>query len=251
MAKSYSMRFGSGDPRTLTGLSPTFLIFVRLTDGATIAPPAITESATSWGIYQFAYGTTQPIAFLVDAATTSPGVGGRYITGQIDPADRVDEYGNTLIAYGLTGIALGTTGVALGATNVALGTTSVALGNTAVAIGTNQGATLVAIGNTSGFGAAQGSSIYALEQAIASTLLVVGGIGASIMTAIGSTASLIGDSTHDPVDLFGYLKRIAELEQGQETFVKGTGVLTMLDRTGATTLVTRTITNSASLVLKS
>jgi hypothetical protein len=262
MAKNYSMRFGSGDPRTLTGLSPTFLIFVRLTDGATIAPPAITESLTSSGLYQFSFGTTQPISFLVDAATTSPGLTGRYVTGQIDPADRSDEYGNTLIALGMTNVALGTTNVALGTTAVssfaalgstvvAIGNTSIALGNTQIALETNQGATLVAIGNTSSLGVATGSSIYALEQAIASTLLAVGGIGSSIMTAIGSTASLIGDSTHDPVDLFGYVKRIAELEQGQETFVKGSGVLTMLDRTGATTLVQRTIVNSASVVIKS
>jgi hypothetical protein len=267
MAKIYSMTFGSGgDSRNLTGLAPTFLIFVRLTDGATIAPPAITESATGWGLYQFTFGTTQPISFLVDAATTSPGTTGRYVTGQIDPSDRADEYGTTMIAIGTSTIAQGVSMAAIGATIlqaeifqgttlVAIGNTSIALGQTAVAVESNQGVTLVAIGNSlSALGitnVAIGTSIYALEQAIGSTLLSIAGMGASILTAIGSTASLIGDLTHDPVDLFGYVKRLAELDQGQETFVKGSGVLTMFDRTGATTLAQRTVTNSASVVIKS
>jgi hypothetical protein len=262
MAKVYSMKFGSGDPRTLTGLSPTFLIFVNLSSGATVAPPAISESATSWGIYQFTWGTTTPIAFLADAATTSPGTAGRYVTGQIDPSDRADEYGTTLVAIGTTAIALGITNVALGTTSVssfaalgstlvAIGNTGIALGNTSIALETNQGATLIAVGNTAGFGVALGTSIYALEQAIASTLLAVGGVGASIMTSIGSTASSFGNATTDPGDLFGYLKRLSELEQGQEKFVKGAGTLTWLDRTGGVTLNQRTVVNSSSMVVKS
>lgn len=260
------MKFGSGDPRTLTGLSPTFLIFVNLTNGATVTPPSITESATSWGIYQFTYGTTQPIAFLVDAATTSPGSVGRYVTGQIDPADRADEFGTTMIAIGTSTIAQGVSMAAIGATilqtEINQGITLVAIGNSSIALGTsgvaqnvsiiagqlNLGVTLVGIGNTS---IALGTSIYSLEQAIGSTLLSIGSIGISLSAAIGSTASSIGTATTDPGDLFGYLKRISELEQGQETFVKGSGVLTMLDRTGGITLAQRTVTNSASMVVKS
>lgn len=267
------MKFGSGDPRTLAGLSPTFLIFVRLTDGATITPPAITESATSWGIYQFTYGTTQPIAFLVDAATTSPGSVGRYVTGQIDPVDRADEFGTTMIAIGTSAIAQGVSMAAIGATilqaEINQGVTLIAIGNSSIALGTtnlaaeiNQGVTLVAIGNTLGvlgstivsygvLNLAQGSSIYALEQAIGSTLLSIGSIGTSLSAAIGSTASSIGTATTEPGDLFGYLKRISELEQGQETFIKGSGVLTMFDRSGGVTLAQRTVTNSASMVVKS
>lgn len=233
MAVNYFLQFGTGDPRTFTGLAPTLLIFKDVS-GSNVTPPGITEIPSSTGLYYFAWGTTTSIFFLADAATTSPGTAGRYIAGNLDPNDRVIDYGTTLVAIGNTGIALGNT--------------SVALGNTQIALETNQGVTLVGIGNTS---IALGSSIYNLEQAMASTLLSIGAIGTSLSAAIGSTASLIGDSTHDPVDLFGYLKRIAELEQGQETFVKGSGVLTMLDRTGATTLVQRTIVNSVSLVVKS
>jgi hypothetical protein len=223
MAKIYSLKFGSGDPRTLTGLSPTFLIFVRMTDGQTIAPPGIAESLSGSGVYQFTFGTTQPIAFLADAATVSPGSVGRYITGQIDPSDRADEYGNTLIGFGLS--------------TISLGTTTVAIGQTLQAGQINLGTTLVAIGNTS--------------VALGNTILALTGSGASLAAVIGTTASIIGDSAHDPIDLFGYVKRLAELAQGQEQFVKGSGQLTMFDRTGATTLVTRTVSNNASLVIKS
>lgn len=274
--KSYSMRFGSGDPRTYTGLAPTFLIFVRASDGQTIAPPGITERLTGSGLYQFDWGTTQPIAFLADAATTTPGTTGRYVSGSIDPADRADEYGNTLIAIGTSNIALGTTSIALGTTAVALGTTAVALGTTNVALGITAvsydaaqglstfalGVTSVALGTSS---VALGTSIYALEQTLGTTVVAIGntsialgntnlaiaGIGGTLSVTIGSTSSLIGDSSTDPTTLFGYLKRLGELYQGQQQYVKSTGVLTMLDRTGATTLATRTIANNASLVAKS
>lgn len=265
MAKFYSLQFGSGDPRTYTGLSPTFIIFVRMTDGATISPPAITESLAASGLYQFTFGTTQPISFLADAATTSPGTAGRYVSGQIDPADRADEYGATLVAIGMTLTANNT---ALSSTLVAIGNTSIAYGGTILGQLTSTGATLVGIGNTS---IALGSTVFALSTnagvtavafgntsiAIGTTLIAIGnsltaqGLSNAVaMAGIGSTASLIGDSATDPTTIFGYLKRIAELEQGQETFVKGTGALTMFDRTGATTLANRTVTNNASLVIK-
>lgn len=259
MAKSYFLRFGTGDPRTLTGLAPTFLIFESA--GATIAPPSISEALTGSGIYTFTWGTTTAIAFLVDAATTSPGAAGRYVTGSLDPADRIDEVGTTLVAIGISNIALGTTNVALGTTNVALGVTSIAQGNTMIGLGT----TAVALGITNiGFGSSNialgttnvaiGTTIYALEQNIGTTLVAIGNtgfaIGTSLYGLIGTTASLIGDSSTDPSTLFGYLKRLAELDQGQETFNKSTGALTMLDRTGATTLVTRVIANNATMVIK-
>ena len=57
-------------------------------------------------IYKFSYGTTVPISFLADAATTSPRPQRRYVVGSIDPADRADEYGTTLVAIGTTNVAL-------------------------------------------------------------------------------------------------------------------------------------------------
>jgi hypothetical protein len=266
MAKDYFLQFGAGDPRTFTGLAPTLLIF-KNANGTNVTPPAITEVSAS-GIYTFSWGTTQSIAFLADAATTSPGTAGRYIVGSLDPADRIDEVGTTLVAigttvvagqvnfgstlvaigntaitYGNANFALGTTNVALGTTNVALGTTSVALGTSNIALGTtilqgavNEGVTLVAIGNT--------------LAAIGTTLTAIGTSNAFALLVLGTTASAIGDSSTSPGDLFGYMKRVRDVLEGQERFVKSSGALTMYDRTGATTLASRTITNNASLVVK-
>lgn len=237
MAKTYFTRFGAGDPRTYTGLAPTFLIFVRGTDGATQAPPSITETLTGSGIYQFAYGTTQPIAFLMDAATTSPGVAGRYVTGNIDPADRIDEYGNTLTAYGLTLLAYGATNFALGTTNVAIGTSNIALGMTNVALGT----TNVAIGTSN---IALGTTAVALGMTNAAI-----GISSAIFSFLGSTASSIGSTGADPTTVFGFLMRAQEIAEGNQTYTKATGVLDLFTR-GATLLREKTIADTATQTTK-
>lgn len=267
MAVNYLLQFGSGDPRTLTGLAPTFLIF-KDKDGNNVTAPGITEIPSSTGLYYFAWGTTTNIAFLADAATTSPGSAGRYIAGMLDASDRISEfgtslmsYGNTLVALGTTNFALGTTNVALGTTNVALGTTNVALGTTGVALGITNvalGTTNVALGNTAvalgisnfafgGSNIALGTTNVALGTTITSLL---NGLSSPLILAIGTTASLTGDDSTSPVTLFGYLKRIRELHEGNQSFVKSTGVQTQFDRTGATTLYSKTITNNASLVTK-
>ena len=257
--KIYSMIFGSGgNPSGFSGLSPTMLIFYNLATSATVSPPAISESPAGWGVYTFSYGTTQPIWFLADAATTSPGTSGRYVFGVIDPADRIDEYGNTLVAIGTTNVALGTTNVALGTSSVALGTSNVALGTSIYALQQVDSSTLTAVG-------AIGITTYAYVQNLGITVVAIGNtaiaIGlstlantsyaATLSVVVGTTASVIGDNVTDPGDIFGYVKRLGELIQGQETFTKASGALSMFDRSGATTLVTRTITNSASLVVKS
>ena len=185
--KNYGIRFGSGDPRTYTGLSATFLYFVNMVTGATVTPPAIAELFAGTGIYNFQWGATTPIAFLADAATTSPGSAGRYVSGQLDPNDRGDEYAATMIAMSTTITA--------------------------------QNVTLLA-GQTLSF------------------------------ASVGSTASSFGTSVADPVDLFGYMKRVQELLEGNETFYKVSGALTMLSRGSSTTLATKTIANSVTLVAK-
>jgi len=95
--KNYFLTFGAGDPRNYSGLAPTFLIFVDATNSQTIAPPGISEVLSGSGIYTFQWGTTHPMAWLVDAATTSPGPTGRYVSGSCDPVDRVDEQNATII----------------------------------------------------------------------------------------------------------------------------------------------------------
>lgn len=221
MAKTYWLRFGAGDPRTFTGLAPTFLIFSQA-NGSAVTPPSISENPASSGLYNFTWGTTTSIGFLADAATTSPGAALRYVAGSIDPADRADEYGTTIVAIGTSNIALGTTSVAQGVLEIGLGTTI-------LASNVNQGITIVAIGN----------SLAALGLSL--TVEVAG---------IGSTASSYGSSSQDPVDLFGYLKRIQENLEGNNSYVKGTGALSILSRGSATLLITKTITNSVTTVIK-
>lgn len=259
------MQFGAGDPRTYTGLSPTMLIFVNMTSGATLAAPAISESLAGSGIYQFQWGTTTPIAFLADAATTSPGSAGRYVAGQLDPADRADEYGTTMIAIGttlfgqgVTNLALGTTSVAIGTTLFGQGATNVALGTSAVALGTSsiaQGLTALGYGVTTyGYGV----SIYAEVQAIGVTLsgigITVSGFGGSLgtlMALVGSTTSSFGDVSTQPVTLFGFLRRVTENLEGDSQYVKVSGIWTIMDSAASVTLAVKTITNSATMVVKS
>jgi hypothetical protein len=68
--------------------------------------------------------------------------------------------------------------------------------------------------------------------------------------AIGDTSALIGDSSSDPTSVFGYLKRLQELQEGDEEYTKASGVLERKDRTGATTLVSQTISDSTSNITK-
>jgi hypothetical protein len=231
MSVDYLLQFGTGDPRTYTGLAATFLIF-KDTTGNNVTPPGITEIPSSTGLYYFTWGVTTSIYFLADAATTSPGTAGRYIAGNLVQSDRIADFGITLNAIGTSHIAQGNSAIALGITNVAIGTSLTAQGVSLFALGTSaiaQGVTETALGNT---------------------ILANVGIGLTLNGAIGSTASSFGNNVTDPVDLFGYVKRISELIQGREAYVKGVGTLTMFDRTGGTTFVQRTVTNSASMVLK-
>lgn len=279
--KNYIMRFGSGDPRTLTGLAPTMLIFVRADTGATITPPSITEALTGSGLYTFQWGTTTPMAFLADAATTSPGTSGRYVSGALDPADRADEYGTTLTAIGLSGIALGTTNVALGTTNIAigitnlaqdvnLGTTLVAIGNSSIALGfTNfalnnlnlaSSSSLVALGNTN---VALGTTNVAIglsnislgttNVAIGTTIeaLIAASGTSSLLGVLGSVGSTFGGQFTDPIDLFGFMKRVIENLEGDQNYTKMQGQLSVLSRGSSTLLRQKSIANSVSTVIKS
>lgn len=293
--KNYVIRFGSGDPRTSSGLSPTMLIFVRSDTGATLAPPSVTEIAATWGLYTFQWGTTTPIAFLCDGATSNLGQL-RYVTGSLDPADRADEYGNTMVALGntivfnapanmgSTLVAIGNTAIALGNTIVFnapanMGATLVAIGNTVIAIGTShlaQGTTMIALGTTAvSWGSAIGSTLVATGSTLVaigntsialgtnavssgitsvalgnSILSIVGGF-TSTLSGIGSTASSFGTTTADPVDLFGYMKRVIENLEGDQDYFKQTGVLQIYSRGSSTLLRQKTIANSISTVIKS
>ncbi len=218
MAKSYTVQFGAGDPRGFTGLSPTFLLFWNLSTGTTNAPPSIAELVTGkTGLYSFTYGVTQPIAFLLDAATTSPGPTGRYVSGQIDPVDRMDEVGSTLIAQAN----------AIGSTLVAQGATLVGIGNTTATGLANLGSTLLGVGNT---------------------LLSIG-FSSPLFTLIGTSLSSPGDNLIDPTSVFGFLKRAQEINEGNETYTKATGILQMFTR-GTSLLASKTISDSNTQTTK-
>lgn len=102
--KNYWLTF-SNDPRTTTGLSPTFIQFFNAL-GATVSPPGITEIFTGSGAYRFQFdaGYSTSTFFLVDGgATLSSSI--RYISGVLDPADQID------VTAGYTGSAFGSTSV--------------------------------------------------------------------------------------------------------------------------------------------
>lgn len=94
MAKSYWLKFGTGDPSSYTGLAPTLTIFSA--GGLTaLSAPGITEPIVGSGLYRFDYGPTTSIVFLADGGAGLSS-GDRYITGVLDPIQAVDEKVGTL-----------------------------------------------------------------------------------------------------------------------------------------------------------
>lgn len=105
------------------------------------------------------------------------------------------------------------------------------------------GATLVAIGTTLTAIGITSAAISATLSAISSSLGFIGPL-------IGSTASSFGDTLVMPGDLFGYVKRIQENLEGNMRFTKVSGSLEIYSRGSSTLLITKTIANSVSMVIK-
>lgn len=211
--RDYFAVFGSGAPSTKSGLAPTFITFITTT-GANGTPPSISEPGSK-GIYKFSYDASATlITFVLDGATTGLATADRYIVGVLDPQDTfgvtLNAIGLSLIGFANTSIALGTTAVALGTTSVALGTTSVALGTTNIAFGT----TNVAIGTT-------------------------------LMGLFGTPSSAIGFTNVNPVDIFGFLRRAQEFQEGNQNYAKATGILQYTSR-GNTMIAQKTISDTAT-----
>lgn len=80
---NFVVQFGSGNPSTYAGLSPTFIVWNVVGIGAT-TPPAVTQVPTSSGLYYFTYTPTTAVAFVLDgtATITTPAI--RYVSGAID-----------------------------------------------------------------------------------------------------------------------------------------------------------------------
>lgn len=101
--KDYWLKFGSGDPRTNSGLTPTFIIFCGPT-GVTYPTPGITEPTVGTGAYYFNYGTTTSIFFTVDGGAGLSS-GDRYVSGVLDPIQVVDQrMGTTSDSFGSTAV---------------------------------------------------------------------------------------------------------------------------------------------------
>lgn len=102
MAKTFFLKFGSGNPATYTGLSPTLTIFSAYGSSA-LAAPGITETPVSSGLYSFSYEPLSSIAFVCDGGSALSSAD-RYITGVLDPIQAVDERaGTTSDSFGSTG----------------------------------------------------------------------------------------------------------------------------------------------------
>ena len=77
------------NPTTYTGLSPTMITFVNMS-GSNVVAPGITESPAASGLYQFTYGPTISMFFVVNWGN-SIASGFKYTKGSLDPIQAVDE----------------------------------------------------------------------------------------------------------------------------------------------------------------
>lgn len=234
----YWLKFGTTGATTYSGLAPTLTVFKKY-DGTVVTAPGITQPIANYGLYQFEFSASFSVVFEVDGATTGLGPTDRFIYGSCEALDATN-FGATTSALGSTVSGIAATLVAQGSTVVGIGTTLVAQGSTVVGIGTTliaQGATIVGIGTTL---IAEGSTLLA----IGNTLAAVNFAG------IGSTASTFGSTSADPDSLFGYLKRIQELIEGNQDFNKSTGAWEMWSRGSSTMLRLKTLTNSTTGVTK-
>jgi hypothetical protein len=101
MSKIYWLQFGSGDPSTKTGLTPTLSLFANF-GGTLITGPGVTEVPALSGLYQFTYGPTNSIIFKADGGSILAD-SDRYIVGVLDPIQAVDEkVGTTTDSFGST-----------------------------------------------------------------------------------------------------------------------------------------------------
>lgn len=135
MAKNFLLQFGTGLPSLNTGLAPTFSVFRVIPGGGATTPPGITELPTTTGLFYFTYGMSagsNAIAFVVDGFTSALG-SARYIAGELDPSQFVDEQ---LTAQGTTLVAIGNSLTALG-NSFGFGSSLLAvIGSTASSFGT-------------------------------------------------------------------------------------------------------------------
>lgn len=91
---------------------------------------------------------------------------------------------------------------------------------------------------------AQGNTLLAAITAVGASFGGLAGL-------IGSTASSFGTSSVDPGDLFGYVKRLQEFNEGDSTFTKGTGTWDVYSRGASVLLADKQLTDTTGTVSKS
>lgn len=62
---------------------------------------------------------------------------------------------------------------------------------------------------------------------------------------IGTLADSIGSTSADPSTIFGYVKRLQELHEGNATYIKSTGIWTLSSRGSSTVLREKALTNDS------
>jgi hypothetical protein len=223
MSRDYWFAFGGGTTTINSGLNPTFITFMS-DQGSGFAAPGITEIAGK-GLYLCQYGATVTIVFTLDGATTGLVATDRFINGVFDPYDMFGATLNSVYAFGNSNIALGNS-------NIALGNTNIALGNQSIVLETAIGITLTGQGNT--------------ISTLSSSVVGIGLSLSSIGLAIGTTASSYGTTGVDPVDLYGYLKRNQEINEGNKIYTKATGLLDYYIRGGGTLLREKAVSDTST-----
>ncbi len=93
---------------------------------------------------------------------------------------------------------------------------------------------------------AQGSTLVGMGNTVLGLGFSLNGIAA----ILGTTASSYGSTNVDPVDVMGYLKRSREFAEGNQTYTKATGLLDFYVRGGATLLIEKTISDTATNTTK-
>jgi hypothetical protein len=109
------------------------------------------------------------------------------------------------------------------------------------------GVTMVAQGNTL---TAFGTSLYAFGTSIYAQGTSIYAFGATSSAIVGTSASSYGTDSSDPTTVYGFLKRALETREGNETYVKATGVLDIYSRGSSQLLAEKTITDSTSTTVK-
>ena len=208
--KTYWLKFGPTSAADYTGLFPTFTIFNSLGITA-LAAPGITEIPAASGLYRFQYDPSTSIVFQCDGGATLA-TNLRYINGSLGPNDKVDE-----------DLAI-------------LGSSVAALSSTQLAIGSSLNALSVGLG----------SSVSALGE----TLSGVGGTVFAVNGALGTTASSFGNTAMDPDTVFGAVKRIQEILEGNATFSKSDGTWNIYSRGSSTLLRVKSLTDGQTSATK-